>query len=77
MARTPPDFRWREEPPAHWRAREGPFRSLQLDEGELSLELLLEKRELVPSGWRHTNDTFTSSLSARQSAGRRKSLVRN
>jgi hypothetical protein len=45
------------------------FRSLQLDEGELPSELLPELRELVSSGWGHTDDAFTSFLSARQSAG--------
>ena len=47
------------------------FRSLQLDEGELPSELLPELRQLVSSGWGHTDDAFTSFLSARQSAGRR------
>jgi hypothetical protein len=47
------------------------FRSLQLDEGELPSELLPELRELVSSGWGHTDDAYTSFLSARQSAGRR------
>src|SRR6266702_1923724 len=47
------------------------FRSLQLDEGELPLELLPGLRELVPSGWGHTDDAFASFISARQSAGRR------
>jgi len=53
------------------------FRSLQLDEGELPLELLPGLRELVPSGWGHTDDAFASFISARQSAGRRIRLVRN
>ncbi|KAH8990401.1 hypothetical protein EDB86DRAFT_2939157 [Lactarius hatsudake] len=53
------------------------FRSLKLDEGELSSELLPALRELVPRGWGHTDDAFTSFISARQSAGRRIRLVRN
>ncbi|KAI9435064.1 hypothetical protein H4582DRAFT_1972589, partial [Lactarius indigo] len=53
------------------------FRSLKLDEGELPSELLPGLRELVPSGWGHTDDSFTSFISARQSAGRRIRLVRN
>jgi len=52
------------------------FRSLQLDEGEPPLELLPELRELVSSGWGHTDDAFASFISARQSAGRRVRLVR-
>ncbi|KAH8982105.1 hypothetical protein EDB92DRAFT_1895490 [Lactarius akahatsu] len=53
------------------------FRSLKLDEGELPSELLPELRELVSRGWGHTDDAFTSFISARQSAGRRIRLVRN
>ncbi|KAI9454455.1 hypothetical protein BJY52DRAFT_724323 [Lactarius psammicola] len=53
------------------------FRSLRLDDGEIPLELLPELRELVSSGWGHTDDAFASFISARQSAGRRIRLVRN
>jgi hypothetical protein len=53
------------------------FRSLQLDEGELALELLPKLRELVSSGWGHTDDAFASFISARQAGGRRVRLVRN
>ena len=53
------------------------FRSLQLDEGDLPSELLPELRQLVSSGWGHTDDAFTSFLSARQSAGRRVRLSQN
>ncbi|KAF8259153.1 hypothetical protein EI94DRAFT_1752348 [Lactarius quietus] len=52
------------------------FRSLQLDQEGGSLELLPELRELVSSGWGHTDDAFTSFLSARQTAGRRIRLER-
>ena len=51
------------------------FRSLQLDEGEHSLELLPELRELVPSGWGHTEDAFATFLATRQTADRRIRLV--
>ncbi|KAH8990407.1 hypothetical protein EDB86DRAFT_2939204, partial [Lactarius hatsudake] len=48
-------------------------KSLQLTGGLLLPEL----RELVPRGWGHTDDAFTSFISARQSAGRRIRMVRN
>ncbi|KAH9058066.1 hypothetical protein EDB87DRAFT_1685689 [Lactarius vividus] len=53
------------------------FRSLKLHEGELPSELLPGLQELVPRGWGHTDDAFTSFISARQDAGRRIRLVRN
>ena len=53
------------------------FRALQLDEDELPLKLFPELRELVSSGWGHTDDAFASFISARQSAGRRVRLVRS
>ena len=51
-------------------------RSLELDDGELSLELLPELQELTYSGSGNTGDMFTSFIDARQHAGRSITLVR-
>ena len=51
-------------------------RSLELDDGELPLELLPELQELTYSGSGDTGDMFTSFIDARQDAGRSISLVR-
>ena len=49
---------------------------LQLDDGELPLELLPELQELTYSGSGNTGDAFTSFVDARQNAGRPITLVR-
>jgi hypothetical protein len=51
-------------------------RCLQLDDGELPLELLPELQELTYFGSGNTGDTFTSFTAARQDAGRPLTLVR-
>ena len=51
-------------------------RCLELDDGELPLELLPELQELTYSGSGNTGDTFTSFIDARQDAGRPLTLVR-
>ena len=51
-------------------------RCLELDDGELSLELLPELQELTYSGSGDTSDAFTSYINARQDAGRPINLVR-
>ena len=51
-------------------------RCLELDDGELSLELLPELQELTYFGSGSTGDTFTSFIDARQDAGRSITLVR-
>ena len=51
-------------------------RCLQLDNGELSLELLPELQELTYFGGDNTGDAFTSFIDARQVAGRPLTLVR-
>ncbi|KAH9003751.1 hypothetical protein EDB86DRAFT_2272839 [Lactarius hatsudake] len=53
------------------------FRFLKLDEVESPLEPLPGLEELVSRGRGHTDDAFTSFVSARQSAGRPIRLVRN
>jgi hypothetical protein len=50
-------------------------RSLQLDDGELPLELLPELQELAYSGSGDTSDAFASFIDARQNAGRPVSAV--
>jgi hypothetical protein len=50
-------------------------RSLQLDDGELPLELLPRLQELRYSGSSHTGDSFASFVDARQNAGRPVTLV--
>ena len=52
------------------------FRSLQLPGGDLPEELLPGLQELVPRGWGHTNDAFTSFVTARGAAGRPIRIVR-
>ena len=52
-------------------------RSLELDDGELPLELLPELQELTYSGSGNTGDMFTSFIDARQDAGRSITLVRH
>ena len=52
-------------------------RCLQLDDGELSLELLPELQELAYSGSGNAGDAFTSFIDARQNAGRSVTLVRS
>ena len=49
---------------------------LELDDGELSLELLPELQELTYFGWDDTGDAFTSFIHARQDAGRSITLIR-
>ena len=49
---------------------------LQLDDGELPLELLPELQELTYSGSGNTGNVFTSFINARQDAGRPLTLVR-
>jgi hypothetical protein len=49
---------------------------LQLEGGELPLELLPELQELTYSGSADTGDGFTSFIDARQNAGRPVTLVR-
>jgi hypothetical protein len=49
---------------------------LQLEGGELPLELLPELQELTYSGSGDTGDAFTSFADARQNAGRPVTLVR-
>jgi hypothetical protein len=51
-------------------------RSLNLDDGELPLELLPELQELTYSGSGDTGDVFTSFIDSRQNAGRPITLVR-
>ena len=51
-------------------------RCLELDDGELTLELLPELQELTYSGSSNTSNAFTSFISARQDAGRPLTLVR-
>jgi hypothetical protein len=51
-------------------------RCLELDDGELSLELLPELQELTYSRSHNTGDAFTSFIDARQDAGRSITLVR-
>ena len=55
---------------------EGLSRCLQLDDGELSLELLPELQELTYSGSGNTNDAFTSFIDVRRNVGRPITLVR-
>ena len=50
-------------------------RCLELDDGELPLELLPELQELTCSGSGNTGDAFTSFIDARQDAGRPVTLV--
>ena len=52
-------------------------RCLQLEDGELPLELLPELQELTYFGSRDTGDSFTSFIDARQNAGRPVTLVRH
>jgi hypothetical protein len=52
-------------------------RCLELDDGELPLELLPELQELTYSGSGNTRDAFTSFINARQDAGRPVTLVRH
>ncbi|KAF8468600.1 hypothetical protein DFH94DRAFT_816366 [Russula ochroleuca] len=52
-------------------------RCLQLEDGELPLELLPELEELTCSGSGDTGDGFTSFIDARQNAGRPVTLVRS
>ena len=51
-------------------------RCLELDDGELPLELLPELQELIYVGSGHTGEPFTSFIDARQVAGRPLTLVR-
>ena len=51
-------------------------RCLQLDDGELPLELLPELQELTYSGTGDTSNAFTPLIDARQNAGRPLTLVR-
>ena len=51
-------------------------RCLELDDGELPLELLPELQELTYSGSGNTGDTFTSFIDARQDAGCPITLIR-
>jgi hypothetical protein len=51
-------------------------RCLELDDGELSLELLPELQELTYFGSGNAGDAFTSFIDARQDAGRPLTLVR-
>ena len=51
-------------------------RCLELDDGELSLELLAELHELTYFGSGNTSDAFTSFIDSRQEAGRPLTLVR-
>ena len=51
-------------------------RSLDLEDGELPLELLPELQELAYSGSGNTGDTFTSFIDARQNADRAITLIR-
>jgi hypothetical protein len=51
-------------------------RCLELDDGELPLELLPELQELTYVGSGNTGDKFTSFIDARQDAGRSITLVR-
>jgi hypothetical protein len=52
-------------------------RCLQLEDGELPLDLLPELHELTCSGSRDTGDLFTSFINARQDAGRSITLVQH
>ena len=52
-------------------------RCLQLDDGELPLEVLPELQELTYPGSGNAGDGFTSFIEARQNAGRRITLVRS
>ena len=52
-------------------------RCLELDDGELPLELLPELQELTYSGSGNTSDAFTSFIDARQDAGRPITVVRH
>jgi hypothetical protein len=51
-------------------------RCLQLEDGELPLELLPQLQELTCSGSGDTGDAFTSFIDARQNAGRPVTLFR-
>ena len=51
-------------------------RCLQLEDGELPLELLPELQELTYFGSGNTGDAFTSFIDARRSAGHPVTLVR-
>ena len=51
-------------------------RSLQLDDGEVPLELLPELQSLTYSGIGNNGDPFTSFIDARQNAGRPVTLIR-
>lgn len=53
------------------------FRALQLVEGGFPLELLPALQELVPRGWGHADDAYSSFVAARSAAGRPVRLVRN
>ncbi|KAF8468579.1 hypothetical protein DFH94DRAFT_280558 [Russula ochroleuca] len=55
---------------------EGVSRFLQLEDGELPLELLPELRELAYSGSGETGDGFNSFIDVRQKAGRPVALIR-
>jgi hypothetical protein len=52
-------------------------RCLELEDGELPLELLPELQELTYSGSGNTGDTFTSFIETRQNADRGITLVRH
>lgn len=54
----------------------GVSRCLELDDGELSLELLPELQELAYSGSDKTGDVFASFIDARQKAGHPITLTR-
>ena len=51
-------------------------RCLEMDDGELSLELLPELQELTYFGWGNTGVAFTSSIRFCQNAGRSITLIR-
>jgi hypothetical protein len=51
--------------------------ALELDDGELSLDLLPRLHELTYSGSGDTGDTFTSFIDSRQNAGRPITLIRS
>ncbi|KAH9971283.1 hypothetical protein BJV74DRAFT_799150 [Russula compacta] len=53
------------------------FRALQLVEGGFPPELLPALQELVPRGWGHTADAYSSFVAARSAAGRPVRIVRN
>jgi hypothetical protein len=52
-------------------------RCLELDDGELPLEVLPELQELTYSGSGDTSDAFTTFIDARQTAGRPITLIRS